>query len=328
MQLHIDRNVPVPISEQIKGQIAYAIMCGTLRPGDLLPSVRALAESLGVSLMTVAQVYKELSKEDLILTKPGAGTYVADLARVNGRHWHQAALSNLQQIADIYTRHALSLGYPLAEIRKQFLNCLETYENNGEVPCIGLVGNFARATQMYAQDIETMLRDLQVSVVPLVVSDLEENLSDSLMRLRHVGLVVTIPSRLQHVRSILEPHAHRVVAVAFRPRPETQRRVAGIHPQSRIGVVATYPEFLQSLLDEVASYCLTRLPVLSATLQQEDRIRDMLRQIDVLVYASGSDKVLEWLPPNVEAIEYQYQPEPDSVNRLRPLIAQMLPVTA
>lgn len=328
MQVRIDRNVPVPISEQIKGQIAYAIMCGTLRPGDALPSVRALSESLGVSLMTVARVYRELSQEDLVITKPGDGTYVADLARLNGSHRHKAALSNLRQIAHMYTRHALSLGHPLTEIRAQFLNCLETYESDGDTHRIGLVGNFARATQMYAHDIETMLQDLHVSVVPLLVSDLEQDLPDSLSRLRHASLVVTIPSRLQHVRALLEPHAFRVVAVAFRPRLETQRRVASIHPQSRIGVVATYPEFLQSLLDEVASYSLTRLPVLSATLQQEDRIREMLHQIDVLVYASGSDKVLEWLPPHVEAIEYQYQPEPDSVNRLRPLIAQMLSVTA
>jgi len=326
MQLHIDRNVPVPISEQIKGQISYAIMCGMLRPGDALPSVRDLSETLGVSLTTVARVYRELSREELIVAKPGAGTCVADISRTNGRHRHKAALSNLQQIVDMYMRHALSLGHPLPEIREQFLARLETYERNADERHIGLVGNFAQATQLYARDIEAMLQDLHVHVVPLLLADLERDLTGSLERLRHVTLVVTIPSRLQQVRALLEARAYHVVAVAFRPRPDTQRRIAAIDPRSRIGVVATYPEFLQSLLDEVASYSLARTPVLSAVLHQEERIRGMLSHIDVLIYASGSDKVLEWVPPHIEAIEYQYQPEPDSVSRLRPLIAQMLPV--
>jgi len=47
----------------------------------------------------------------------------------------------------------------------------------------------------------------------------------------------------------------------------------------------------------------------------------MLKQIDVLVYASGSEQVLDQLVDHVEAIEFRYAPEADSVNRLRPLIA-------
>ncbi len=328
MQLHIDRGIPVPISEQIKGQISYAIMCGILRPGDILPSVRDLSETLGVSPMTVARVYRELANDDLIVAKPGAGTQVADIARINGRDRHQVAQKSLRQIADMYMRHALSLGHPIAEVRREFLSRLEAHEQNGGIRQIALVGNFDNATRRYTHDMESMLHDLGVRVVPLVLGDLERDFSGSLERLRNVALVVTIPSRLQTVRALLEPHGYTVVAVAFRPRPETQRRIAAIPPGMRIGVVATYPEFLQSLLDEVSSYCLAQQPLLRATLHQEERIREMLSQIDVLVYASGSDTILDWLPPNVEAIEYQYWPDADSVNRLRPLIAKMLPVTA
>lgn len=328
MQLHIERDIPVPISEQIKGQISYAIMCGILRPGDVLPSVRDLSQKLGVSPMTVARVYRELASDDLIVAKPGAGTQVADIARINGRDRHQMAQKSLRQIADMYTRHALSLGHPIAEVRREFLSRLEAYEHNGGIRQIALVGNFEKATRLYAQDMENMFHDLGVRVIPLVLGDLERDFSRSLERLRSVTLVVTIPSRLQTVRALLEPHGYTVVAVAFRPRPETQRRIAAIPPGVRIGVVATYPEFLQSLLDEVASYCLSQQPFPCATLHQEKRIREMLPRVDVLVYASGSDEILDWLPPNVEAIEYQYWPDPDSVNRLRPLIAKMLPVTA
>lgn len=328
MQLRVDRSIPVPIAEQIKGQISYAIMCGILRPGNALPSVRELSESLGVSAATIARVYRELSSEDLIVTKPGAGTQVADIDRLNGRHRHKPTQKSLQEITDMYVRHALSLGYPIAELRQEFLNRLEGYERSGDARLIALVGNFDKVTRLYARDMETMLRDINVSVIPLVLADLEQDLSGSLERLRHVGLVIAVPSRLQQVRTLLEPHGYNVVAVAFRPRPETQSRIAAIPPEKRIGVVATYPEFLQSLIDEVSSYCLSRAPLAYAVLHQVQQIQHMLATIDVLVYASGSDKVLEWLPKHVEAIEYLYRPDPDSVNRLRPLIARLLPVQA
>jgi hypothetical protein len=66
---------------------------------------------------------------------------------------------------------------------------------------------------------------------------------------------------------------------------------------------------------------LPKTPPACAVLDQADRIEDMLSQIDVLVYASGSEAVCERLPWHVEAIEYRHSPEPDSVNRLRPLLS-------
>ncbi|WP_192703217.1 GntR family transcriptional regulator [Paenibacillus sp. OAS669] len=66
-----------PIYQQIKGQIKDAILRGELTEGELLPSIRALANDLRVSVLTTRRVYDELEAEGFITTKAGKGSYVA-----------------------------------------------------------------------------------------------------------------------------------------------------------------------------------------------------------------------------------------------------------
>src|SRR5262245_32083052 len=78
MKLHVDRDLPVPLGVQLRGLIEYGITCGELAAGERRPSVRELAEAVGVAPMTVSQVYRELKTAGLIETRAGSGTFVAD----------------------------------------------------------------------------------------------------------------------------------------------------------------------------------------------------------------------------------------------------------
>ncbi len=55
-----------PTYQQIADQIRIHIIDGTLQPGKLLPSIRALASNLQISVITTTRVYSELEKEGLI----------------------------------------------------------------------------------------------------------------------------------------------------------------------------------------------------------------------------------------------------------------------
>ena len=61
MEFSVDRDLPVPLGVQLRGLIEYGIACGELVPGDRLPSVRELADPLGVAPMTVSQVYARIA---------------------------------------------------------------------------------------------------------------------------------------------------------------------------------------------------------------------------------------------------------------------------
>ena len=79
MEIHLDRKLPIPLVEQIKGQIKYGIAYGQLSTGELLPSVRHLADRLNVAPLTVARAYHGLSEEGLVESRPRSGTFVAEI---------------------------------------------------------------------------------------------------------------------------------------------------------------------------------------------------------------------------------------------------------
>jgi GntR family transcriptional regulator len=68
---------PEPIYEQIARQIRTQIISGDVKEGALLPSIRALARDLQISVITTKRAYEELESEGLIDTVGGKGTFVA-----------------------------------------------------------------------------------------------------------------------------------------------------------------------------------------------------------------------------------------------------------
>ena len=77
---HINFKSGVPVYLQIVQQVKAAAAGGILRPGEALPSVRALAEDLRINRNTAARAYAELETEGVIETRPGSGCFL----KVNG----------------------------------------------------------------------------------------------------------------------------------------------------------------------------------------------------------------------------------------------------
>lgn len=73
----ISNNSSKPIYEQIISQIKAMIMSGELQSGEILPSMRALAKSLHISVITAQKAYEELQRDGFIETVTGKGTFVA-----------------------------------------------------------------------------------------------------------------------------------------------------------------------------------------------------------------------------------------------------------
>jgi len=80
MLLHLAAD-GTPIYNQIADQIRYRIAAGQLRPGDDLPPIRGLAESLRVNPNTVARAYRELEQEGLVEKRRTTGTFVKELTQ-------------------------------------------------------------------------------------------------------------------------------------------------------------------------------------------------------------------------------------------------------
>ncbi|WP_442508630.1 GntR family transcriptional regulator [Novipirellula sp. SH528] len=68
----------VPIYRQIIDQVNALVTSGRLQPGDGLPSIRKLAESLEVNMMTISKAYARLEVDGILVRKRGVGMVVAE----------------------------------------------------------------------------------------------------------------------------------------------------------------------------------------------------------------------------------------------------------
>ena len=80
-----------PIYEQIYSQIKNQIIGGDLKENESLPSIRALAKDLRISVITTKRAYEELDRDGYIYTLPGKGSFVAqkNLLLVNEEYMRQ-----------------------------------------------------------------------------------------------------------------------------------------------------------------------------------------------------------------------------------------------
>ncbi len=77
MNIIITNSSGLPIFEQIENSIKEAIFSNELKEGEMLPSVRSLANDLKISFLTVKRAYDELEKAGFIKTVQGKGSYVS-----------------------------------------------------------------------------------------------------------------------------------------------------------------------------------------------------------------------------------------------------------
>ncbi|MBS6723790.1 MAG: GntR family transcriptional regulator [Clostridiales bacterium] len=77
MKILISNTSENPLYQQIKDQIKDAILKEELVEGDPLPSIRAFANDLSVSVLTIRRVYEELEKEGFVTSQVGKGTFVS-----------------------------------------------------------------------------------------------------------------------------------------------------------------------------------------------------------------------------------------------------------
>lgn len=110
MEIIISNNASKPIYEQITSQIKAMIMSGELTAGEAIPSMRSLAKSIHVSVITVQKAYEDLQRDGFIETTVGRGSFVS----AQNREFYQEqqlriAEEHLQAAAEIGRQNNIPL---------------------------------------------------------------------------------------------------------------------------------------------------------------------------------------------------------------------------
>ena len=106
-----------PIYEQIYLQLKGAILRGELREGDALPSIRALAKDLRISVITNKRAFDDLERDGFIYTVQGKGSFVA---AKNGELLREEQLKQIEQKLTEALALARQGGISDAELAEMF----------------------------------------------------------------------------------------------------------------------------------------------------------------------------------------------------------------
>ena len=120
MEIIISNSSNKPIYEQICLQIKGKIMEGSLQAGEALPSIRALARDLHISVITVQRAYEALARDGFIETVSGKGCFVsAQNKEFIQEELFRKAEGLLREAAEIGRTHGISYEQ-MAKILKMF----------------------------------------------------------------------------------------------------------------------------------------------------------------------------------------------------------------
>ena len=115
MDIIISNAVNKPIYDQIASQIKGLVMSGELAAGDQLPSIRALANDLHVSVITTKRAYADLEAQGFIETRQGKGSFVAG---GNAELMREEHLRRIESLLSQAIDEAKTAGIDLADLHE------------------------------------------------------------------------------------------------------------------------------------------------------------------------------------------------------------------
>ena len=232
---HLDRNIALPLYQQIKRNIRTRIRAGRWQPGTRLPSENELVNGLGVSRMTVHRALRELTQEGLLERVHGLGTFVAKPPR-------HASLITLQDIADeirlagfTYGCEVLELGTVTADAQRARLMEMEPG------------GRLFRLLAVHFQDRDPIqIEDRMVSPA-LVPEFIRQDFSRHSATQYLVGLIK--PDEMEHVVQAVLPDRWTARTLNMDPAEPCLQLNRRTWKDGRVvtGVRLTYPGYRYAL---------------------------------------------------------------------------------
>lgn len=274
MYYQLDPNSTEPIYQQLSTRIMEDIRRGTLPLGSKLPTVRDLAEEMGLARGTIKRAYDELERLGAIEMTQGRGSYVC-WQEENSASRKVRAMRAIDDMLD----ELEGLGFSPAEISIFLeLKQRDRLETEHQFP-VALVSSCEETLQQAAEQLKNLpgveLFTYSLKALRAVSGKLtEENC-----------LVVTDDFLYDVVRGILGDE-DRIVRVAYEPTMETVRELSRIPAGSRIGVFSHDADFGGQMI-VTCRRIVEQVRVRLQYLGDPARTEAFLRQLDLLVLPQG-----------------------------------------
>ena len=128
--MRLSTHDPKPLYEQIMDNYRRLIVSGGISPGEQLPSVRELAESLAINPNTIQKAYGELERQGVIYSLAGRGNFISpDISRLADTHREE-----LLSAVEGSIRAAAEYGVPRAAVEERVAKSMQNYGGDAHDP--------------------------------------------------------------------------------------------------------------------------------------------------------------------------------------------------
>lgn len=127
LTLQLDFHSGLPIYIQIVNQVQSQLANDILKPGDQLPTVRALASELRVNFNTVARAYRILDEARIISTQQGRGTYITEIPPPEVTE--KLRNESLSALTERFIGEAFRLGFSEREVSQMVRGRLKSWKD-------------------------------------------------------------------------------------------------------------------------------------------------------------------------------------------------------
>lgn len=277
----IDKSNKIPLYLQLKDLIKFYISTGVLGENERLPGVNELGRHLDVNFETVRKAYKELEEEHLVSMERGRGSYVtlhgsrdpSDAFSGEGDPVPGTALKS--QI-----RLLLNAGIPTDQVVRMVDETVREVEEESASPVV----LFTECNRCQVQELSSRLADyLDLEVVPVMLSELENRLSGPEEDLKRIRAVVTTGFHLSDVRTKLAGRGIPAYPLITNMSPATRQAIQDCPPDAHFGFICRDSDSLGFCEDLIRAELGRNIRLTTSIFENEKRVTEILDSVDILL---------------------------------------------
>ena len=227
LRFSVDSQSTYPVHSQLKEQVKLALAFGELRAGDTLPSIREVAQELGIGPGVVRRAYSELARVGILSVSRSRRVLVN--RELQYKRESESLGEDTRRLASQVLDKLLALGIHPQSFAQFFQHWLVETRR-----CEALVV-FTECNPLQArQYAEEVAQSWGVPVQGLDFDDLRQMSREELARTRHM---ITIPYHYEEAREIARGAGKNLVTVSVHWHPEVLKQVTELGPKGRIAFV-------------------------------------------------------------------------------------------
>jgi GntR family transcriptional regulator len=237
MEFYIEKHSTTPVVSQIEEQIKLAVMMGTFRSGDTLPSIRDIEKQTGVNRSQIHKAYLSLRRSGLLVLTRGKGTVV-----VTATDTPRSFNENCSKLSKKIISRSRQLGISPTAFARYLSR--QAQEDERRIPLLMFIDIRQEVAEQRAAEISQLW---QVPVIGMALDALKTAIAQGSVRQK----ILTSHIMYEPVRALFQKRKPPIIPIKVRYSEQTLKRLQKIQPDASVLVVllpqpANRAEFLVS----------------------------------------------------------------------------------